>query len=104
MSGTAKAPPQASKPKRVLPDFSINDNSHIDIVISSHEFQTSMATNDFSASSTSASLGGSYGPVAASVSYSTDSMHSSSTSNTSDTYHKTMIAKYSVGDIYYMSI
>lgn len=55
-----------------------------------------MATNDFSASSTSASLGGSYGPVAASVSYSTDSMHSSSTSNTSDTYHKTMIAKYSV--------
>ncbi|CAJ0550043.1 Ff.00g099730.m01.CDS01 [Fusarium sp. VM40] len=94
-SGTAKPSRQGIKPKRVLPDFSINDNSRIDIVISSHEFQTSMATNDFSASSTSASLGGSYGPVAASVSYSTDSMHSSSTSNTSDTYHKTMIAKYS---------
>ncbi|KAM0265533.1 hypothetical protein ACHAPA_007684 [Fusarium lateritium] len=94
-SGIAKAPPQSSKPKRLLPDFSINDNSRVDVVISSHEFQTSMATNDFSASSTSASLGGSYGPVAASVSYSTDSMHSSSTSNTSDTYHKTMIAKYS---------
>ncbi|KAI6777471.1 hypothetical protein HG530_001416 [Fusarium avenaceum] len=94
-SGTSKVSPQALKPKIVLPDFSINDNSRIDIVISSHEFQTSMATNDFSASSTSASLGGSYGPVAASVSYSTDSMHSSSTSNTSDTYHKTMIAKYS---------
>ncbi|EMT71700.1 hypothetical protein FOC4_g10010215 [Fusarium odoratissimum] len=93
-SGATKRPPQASKPKRVLPDFSVNDNSRIDIVISSHEFQTSMATNDFSASSTSASLGGSYGPVAASVSYSTDSMHSSSTSDTSDTYHKTMIAKY----------
>ncbi|CAF3629984.1 unnamed protein product, partial [Fusarium graminearum] len=85
---------KGEKPKRVLPDFSVNDNSRIDVVVSSHEFQTSMATNDFSASSTSASLGGSYGPISASVSYSQDSMHSSSTSNTSDTYHKTMIAKY----------
>lgn len=87
---------KGEKPKRVLPDFSVNDNSRIDVVVSSHEFQTSMATNDFSASSTSASLGGSYGPISASVSYSQDSMHSSSASNTSDTYHKTMIAKYLV--------
>ncbi|KAF5662962.1 hypothetical protein FHETE_7707 [Fusarium heterosporum] len=92
-SHTAKPSPK-SKPKRILPDFAINDNSRIDVVVSSHEFQTSMATNDFSASSTSASLGGSYGPISASVSYSEQSMHSSSTSNTSDTYNKTMIAKY----------
>ncbi|KAF4332672.1 hypothetical protein FBEOM_13532 [Fusarium beomiforme] len=92
--GVAKTTPKSKKPTRVLPEFSVNDNSRIDIAISSHEFQTSMATNDFSAASTSASLGGSYGPISASVSYSTESTHSSSTSNTSDTYHKTMIAKY----------
>ncbi|KAF5637151.1 hypothetical protein F52700_4888 [Fusarium sp. NRRL 52700] len=93
-SNAARSSSGSETPRRVLPDFSINDNSRIDIVISSHEFQTSMATNDFSASSTSASLGGSYGPISASVSYSTESTHSSSTLNTSDAYNKTMIAKY----------
>ncbi|KAG8675926.1 hypothetical protein FPOAC1_001921 [Fusarium poae] len=93
-SSATHASLKGKTPKRVLPDFSVNDNSRINVVVSSHEFQTSMATNDFSASSTSASLGGSYGPISASVSASEESMHSSSTSNTSDTYHKTMIAKY----------
>ncbi|KAF5004997.1 hypothetical protein FDECE_8522 [Fusarium decemcellulare] len=93
-SGAATTSHKDKKPKRVMPDFAVNDNSRIDVVVSSHEFQTSMATNDFSASSTSASLGGSYGPISASVSYSEESTHSSSTQNTTDTYHKTMIAKY----------
>ncbi|KAH6871546.1 hypothetical protein B0T10DRAFT_590929 [Thelonectria olida] len=91
-SGDEQQPPQ---PTKMLPSFSVNDNSNIDVIVSSHEFQTSMATNDFSASSTEASLSGSYGPISASVSYSHDSTSSSSASNTSDQYHKTMIAKYS---------
>ncbi|KAL4724434.1 hypothetical protein ACLX1H_009048 [Fusarium chlamydosporum] len=57
---------EEKQPTVVLPTFSINDNSRIDVVVSSHEFQTSMAMNDFSASSTSASLSGSYGPISAS--------------------------------------
>ncbi|RGP72590.1 hypothetical protein FLONG3_6598 [Fusarium longipes] len=93
-AATGNSSDEEKQPAVVLPTFSINDNSRIDVVVSSHEFQTSMAMNDFSASSTSASLSGSYGPISASVSYSQSSSQSSASSGTSDTYHKTMIANY----------
>lgn len=40
----------------VLPSFQVNDDSRIDITVSSHEFETSMARNDFSSNSTEGSV------------------------------------------------
>lgn len=40
----------------VLPSFQVNDDSKIEITVSSHEFETSMAQNDFSNHSTEGSL------------------------------------------------
>ena len=40
----------------VKPSFRVNDDSRIEITMSSHEFETSMAKNDFSSQSTEGSL------------------------------------------------
>lgn len=39
-----------------IPKYKVNDNSRVDVTISNHEFETSMAKNDFSSQSTEASL------------------------------------------------
>ena len=39
-----------------IPRFRVNDNSRIEVTVSSHEFETSMAKNDFCSQSTEASL------------------------------------------------
>jgi hypothetical protein len=45
--------PAVGKPVyTVLPSFQVNDDSKIEVTVSSHEFETSMAKNDFSNSST----------------------------------------------------
>jgi hypothetical protein len=88
--------PVPEEPKKMRPAFGVNDNSRIDVIVSSHEFETSMATNDFSAQSTEGSVGGGFGGVSASASYGQASSQSTSRSNSSNTYQKTMIAKYLV--------
>ncbi|KAK3367914.1 hypothetical protein B0H63DRAFT_404760, partial [Podospora didyma] len=52
----------------VMPSFQVNDDSRVEVIVSSHEFETSMARNDFSGSSTEGSMSGGYGGFAVSVS------------------------------------
>ncbi|CAF3480417.1 unnamed protein product [Fusarium graminearum] len=78
----------------VLPSFQVNDDSRIDITVSSHEFETSMARNDFSSNSTEGSVSGGFGGFAATVSAGYSKETSSASKNTTNTYKKTMIAKY----------
>ncbi len=40
----------------VMPSFQVNDDSRVEVVVSSHEFETSMARNDFSSQSTEGSM------------------------------------------------
>ncbi|KAH8662563.1 hypothetical protein BX600DRAFT_542276 [Xylariales sp. PMI_506] len=86
--------PTSSDVLKMKPAFIVNDNSRIDVMISSHEFETSMAINDFSAQSTEGSVSGSYGPVSASASLGASDSSVNSSGSTSNKYHKTMIAKY----------
>ncbi|KAF7526535.1 hypothetical protein G7054_g10735 [Neopestalotiopsis clavispora] len=78
----------------VLPSFQVNDDSRIEITVSSHEFETSMATNDFSKHSTEGSLSAGYGGFAATVSAGYSKESSKGVSQTENKYKKTMIAKY----------
>ncbi|XEV01095.1 hypothetical protein FSHL1_006382 [Fusarium sambucinum] len=78
----------------VLPSFQVNDDSRIEITVSSHEFETSMARNDFSNHSTEGSMSGGFGGFSASVSAGYSKETSKSTKDTTNTYKKTMIAKY----------
>ncbi|OBS29591.1 hypothetical protein FPOA_03528 [Fusarium poae] len=78
----------------VLPSFQVNDDSRIEITVSSHEFETSMARNDFSNHSTEGSMSGGFGGFSASVSAGYSKETSTATKNTTNTYKKTMIAKY----------
>ena len=50
----APAPEDTSIPG--VPRFKVNDNSHVEVTLSSHEFETSMARNDFSSQSTEGSV------------------------------------------------
>ena len=91
----AKAPSETGIVK-AKPRFHVNDNSKIEIIVTSHEFETSMATNDFSAQSTEASVSGGFGGFGASVSAGYASSESSTFKQTNNKYEKTMIAKYLV--------
>jgi len=59
-SGSNTTPADATivsnKISTVMPSFQVNDDSKIDIMACEHEFETSMARNDFSSQSTEASL------------------------------------------------
>ncbi|KAH7002963.1 hypothetical protein EDB82DRAFT_531448 [Fusarium venenatum] len=96
----AKSPVATSEPVpgkavyTVLPSFQVNDDSRIEITVSSHEFETSMARNDFSNHSTEGSMSGGFGGFSASVSAGYSKETSKSTKDTTNTYKKTMIAKY----------
>lgn len=81
---------------KIKPRFHVNDNSKIEIIVTSHEFETSMATNDFSAQSTEASVSGGFGGFGASVSAGYASSESSTSKQTSNKYQKTMVGKYLV--------
>ena len=54
-SATAVVPPKVTVPLKT-PSFRVNDNSRIEITMYSHEFETSMAKNDFSSHSTEGSM------------------------------------------------
>lgn len=86
----------ADKP-RSKPRYHINDNSYVNVTVASSEFQTSMATNDFSSHNTEASVGGGFGGFAASVSGAYGASKSNENVQTDSVYMKTMIAKYMVG-------
>ena len=80
----------------VMPSFQVNDSSRIDIMACEHEFETSMARNDFSSQSTEASMSGGFGGFSVTVSAGYASSKSNSTKTTNDTYQKTLVAKYLV--------
>ncbi|KAM7211203.1 hypothetical protein V8F06_013413 [Rhypophila decipiens] len=86
----------------VLPSFQVNDDSRVEVIVSSHEFETSMARNDFSSTSTEASMSGGFGGFAASVTVGRESQKSSGSKITDNSYEKTMFAKYMIPrtDIY----
>lgn len=48
--------PRIQKRELVMPSFQVNDDSRIEVIVSEHEFETSMARNDFSSSSTEGSM------------------------------------------------
>lgn len=55
--GDVAAATALSKPVVIaIPNYIVNDNSHIEVTMSQHELETSMARNDFSSSSTEASM------------------------------------------------
>ncbi|KAF4442961.1 putative oxidoreductase ordL [Fusarium austroafricanum] len=76
------------------PSFSVNDNSRVDISVSAHEFEESMADSNFSAQSTEGSMTGGFAGFGASVSTGYSTSESSSKSSSVNKYKKTMIAKY----------
>lgn len=78
------------------PRYHVNDNSYVSVTVASSEFQTSMASNDFSSHSTEASAGGGFGGFAASVSGGYAASKSKSDVKTETEFQKTMIAKYMV--------
>lgn len=94
----ASAEPQSEESDKPCskPRFHVTDNSYVSVTIASDEFQTSMATNDFSSHSTEASVGGGFGGFAASVSGGHAASKSNSNVNTASTFQKTMVAKYMV--------
>ncbi len=94
-----------------IPSFRVNDNSRVEVTLSSHEFETSMAKNDFSSQSTEASLyvpvpsrfcrliessSGGYAGFSASVSGGYSNSKSNTNKATVNVYKKTMIASYMV--------
>ncbi|KAK6541560.1 hypothetical protein TWF694_007365 [Orbilia ellipsospora] len=86
--------PKTSKREMVMPSFQVNDDSRIEVIISEHEFETSMAKNDFSSKSTEASMTGGYAGFSASVSAGHSQAKSKSTKTTETNYKKTIISKY----------
>ncbi|KAJ4200959.1 hypothetical protein NW767_007094 [Fusarium falciforme] len=79
---------------KLRPSFSVNDSSRIDVLVSAHEFEESMAENDFSAQSTEGSVTGGFGGFGGSVSAGYATSKSTSTATSTNTYSKTMIAKF----------
>lgn len=95
----AQQPPpsirRAPKPvTTIMPSFQVNDDSRIEVTVSSHEFETSMAKNDFSSSETEGSLSAGYGGFAANVTAGHSKNTSQGSVDTKNDYNKTMIAKY----------
>ncbi|KAG8530617.1 uncharacterized protein KY384_004655 [Bacidia gigantensis] len=88
LSFTQRAPPPG------IPSYRVNDNSRVEVTLSSHEFETSMARNDFSSESTEASVSGGFAGFSASVSAGYSKSDSTTSKDTTNTYMKTMIASY----------
>ncbi|KAM0424832.1 hypothetical protein ACHAPT_009888 [Fusarium lateritium] len=79
---------------KLRPSFSVNDSSRIDVLVSAHEFEESMAENDFSAQSTEGSVTGGFGGFGGSASAGYASSKSSSKATSTNKYSRTMIAKF----------
>jgi len=87
---------ESKEVKTVMLSFQVNDSSRVEVIVASHEFEISMAKNDFSAHSTEASMSGGFAGFGASVSVGYAENHSSSSKTTTNTFQKTMVAKYMV--------
>ncbi|KAK4613537.1 hypothetical protein CLAFUW4_09149 [Fulvia fulva] len=88
LESPATRPTVVADALKIKPRFHVNDNSKIEIIVSSHEFETSMATNDFSAQSTEASVSGGFGGFGASVSAGYASSESSTSKVTNNKYER----------------
>ncbi|KAF2839889.1 hypothetical protein M501DRAFT_1015973 [Patellaria atrata CBS 101060] len=88
---------EGSQKKKIwprIPTFVVNDDSKVEITLVSHEFEHSLAKNDFSNSSTEGSMSGGYAGFAVSVSAGYAKSKSESSVNTTNNFKKTMVAKY----------
>ncbi|KAK6508955.1 hypothetical protein TWF481_003723 [Arthrobotrys musiformis] len=86
--------PTITKREMVMPSFQVNDDSRIEVIITEHEFETSLAKNDFNSMSIEGSMSGGYGGFSATVSAGFSKAHSHSKKELTNTYQKTIIAKY----------
>ncbi|KAH7118725.1 hypothetical protein B0J11DRAFT_582534 [Dendryphion nanum] len=77
-----------------IPNFRVNDDSRIEITAAEHEFEVSMARNDFSSQSTEASMSGGYAGFSVGVSAGYASSKSKSTLKTEGNWSKTFVARY----------
>ena len=77
-----------------IPNFRVNDGSHIEITACEHEFEISMARNDFSTNATELSIGGTVKGVSASISAGFSNSKSKTNTALSNTYKKTLVARY----------
>ncbi|KAK6526470.1 hypothetical protein TWF694_005056 [Orbilia ellipsospora] len=95
-SSKASSAPSGSAIKTgfVMPSFQVSDDSRIEVTVTEHEFEASMAKNDFSSSSTEGSASGGFGGYSVSASVGVSKSQSSSSKTTSNTYKKTMMSKY----------
>ncbi|KAF2811812.1 uncharacterized protein BDZ99DRAFT_414359 [Mytilinidion resinicola] len=82
------------KPYKGIPNYRVNDDSRIDITACEHEFEVSMARSDFSAQSTESSMSAGYAGFSVTVSAGFSSRSESSSKTTTNTYQKTLIARY----------
>ncbi|KAF2014344.1 hypothetical protein BU24DRAFT_463141 [Aaosphaeria arxii CBS 175.79] len=81
-------------PILAIPKFQVSDNSRVEVTVSSHEFETSMAKNDFSSQTTEGSLSAGWGGYALKVGGGQSSSKSDAAKRTQNTYQKTLIASY----------
>ncbi|KAK0710652.1 hypothetical protein B0H67DRAFT_539495 [Lasiosphaeris hirsuta] len=77
-----------------IPNYRVNDASRIDITTCEHEFEISMARNDFSAETTEASMGGGFGGFSVNVSTSVSTTKSSAYKKTDKNFKRTLVARY----------
>ncbi|MCJ1379493.1 hypothetical protein MMC17_002594 [Xylographa soralifera] len=93
-AATSKPIQLQDKPDKGIPNFRVNDDSKIEVTVCEHEFEESMARNDFSSQSTESSVSGGYAGWSVAVSAGFASSESSSTKNKTNLYQKTFIARY----------
>ncbi|KAJ7780008.1 hypothetical protein B0H16DRAFT_729600 [Mycena metata] len=83
----------ASKPS-AIPNFAVDDRSKVEVVSVVHDFEMSMATNHFTSTSASGSVGGGYGGVSAEVKASFGTEESNENKEGQTSSQTTMIATY----------
>ncbi|KAG9125091.1 hypothetical protein FRC07_009005 [Ceratobasidium sp. 392] len=95
-SAESTTPPEITAPTKArgIPHFSINDDSRVEITMTSHEFQESMAKSHFSATSVEAEASGGFGSFSGGVSGGYSQESSSEEKSSSQKNEKTMIGTY----------